>query len=155
MRDPRPGIPTHALVSAVMSADEGRAGIAFILRDRNRNTVYSSSYQIECSSHVEATYKAMLEALYTAGDAGSPKMTVYCDVVEVISQLEQKAAVPPEAISGHLQVRALMHQFEQVKVKVAHSGKHFIAHKLAAGAAQVLEPPQSESPHPTLFSNQS
>jgi hypothetical protein len=95
----------------------------------------------------------MLEALYEACDAGAPTVTVYCDVVEVISQLEQSAAVPRDAISEHLQVRALMNQFERVTVKIAHSGRHFIAHKLAAGAAQVRGTPRPESPHPTLFSN--
>ena len=88
MSDAHRGIATHALVSAVQSEDEPQAGIAFILRDRRRNTVYSSSYGIKCSSHIAATYRAIREALYAARDGGSRDMTIYCNVVAVVSQLE-------------------------------------------------------------------
>ncbi|MFP3902848.1 MAG: reverse transcriptase-like protein [Armatimonadota bacterium] len=151
MRNAQRGTPTHALVSAVQSPDALTAGIAFILRDRNRDTVYSSSYSIESTSLITAAYRAILEALYKARDTGAGKMTVYCDVASVVGQLHQNEQVPSEAISLHLQVRALMNQFDDVEIKVAHSGEHFIAHKLAAGAAQEQSHKTSELGNLTLF----
>ncbi|MFO7946703.1 MAG: ribonuclease H family protein [Armatimonadota bacterium] len=151
MRNAQRGTPNHALVSAVQSPDGLNAGIAFILRDRNRDTIYSTSYSIESDTFITAAYRALLEALYKARDSGAQKMTVYCDVTPVVAQLHQNEQVPSEAISLHLQVRALMNQFDGVDIKVAHSGEHFIAHKLAAGAAQEQSQNSSELNNLTLF----
>ena len=136
MTDQRAEIPTHALVSAVEAADCGRTGIAVVLRDQQRDTVYSTSYSKQDTPVEAAAYEAISEALLTARESGSHAMTVYCDVASVVSQLNKEEEVPAELLSKNLQVRALFNRFRYAKVKLAQSGEYFIAHKLAAGAAQ-------------------
>ena len=136
MGDLRAGTPTHALVSAVEAGSPGSVGIAVILRDHRRNTVYSTSNSKANMTIAEATYAAITDALLTARDNGSYRMTVYCDVASVVQQLNKQEEVPAELRSANLQLRALCNRFRRVDVKLAQSGPHFTAHKLAAGAAR-------------------
>ena len=136
MGDQRAGIPTHALVSAVEAAEGGSTGIAVILRDRQRNTIYSTSYSKEDITLEAAAYEAISEALLTARETGSHTMAVYCDVASVVGQLNKEEEVPAELLSANLQLRALFNRFRNVQVKLAQSGEYFTAHKLAEGAAK-------------------
>ena len=129
------GIPTHALVSAVEVPETGRTGIAVILRDERRDTVYSSSYTKYDTALHAAAYEAIREAMLTARENGSRHMTVYCDVADVVAQLNRQQQPPPHLLTANLQLRALCNTFRRAEVKLAQSGKYFIAHKLAAGAA--------------------
>ncbi len=140
MGDVRAGIPTHALVSAAQAADTGLVGIAVILRDRKRDTVYSRSSSKASMTIETAAYAAISEALLTARENGSYAMTVYCDVASVVSQLNKEQDVPAELRSANLQLRALCNRFRRVDIKLAQSGTNFTAHKLAAGAAQGPSP---------------
>ena len=137
MGDVRAGIPTHALVSAVQNPDAGLIGVAVILRDRRRDTVHSTSNSTSHRNIAAATYAALSEALLTARENGAYTMTVYCDVASVVLQLNKQQDVPAELRSANLQLRALCNRFRRVDIKLAQSGTHFTAHKLAAGAAQV------------------
>ncbi len=130
------GTPTHALVSAVEVPDTGRTGIAVILRDERRDTVYSTSYTKYDTPLEAAAYEAIREAILTARENGSRHMTVYCDVEDVVAQLNRQQQPPDHLLTANLQLRALFNTFRYAKVKLAQSGNYFIAHKLAAGAAE-------------------
>ncbi|NLJ35317.1 MAG: reverse transcriptase-like protein [candidate division WS1 bacterium] len=135
MDDKRTGVATHALVSAVTSSDSDRAGIAILLRDRQRDTIYSTSYSTPGVSVETAAYRAITQALRSARDVGAYTMMVYCDVASVVAQLNRQEDVPEHLLGVSLELRAVMNRFRWVKVKLAQSGKHFIAHKLAEGAS--------------------
>ncbi len=140
------GTPTHALVSAVEVPETGRTGIAVILRDERRDTVYSSSYTKHDTALHAAAYEAIREAMLTARENGSRHMTVYCDVADVVAQLNRQQQPPPHLLTANLQLRALFNTFGRAEVKLAQSGKYFIAHKLAAGAAEGSANPKPLQP---------
>jgi|LSQX01.3.fsa_nt_gb ribonuclease HI len=136
MNDQHTATPTHALVSAVAAEDCSRIGVAIVLRDRHRDTIYSTSYSTMQAVSVEAvTYQAISKALRNARELGSYNMTVYCDVAAVVTQLSGQEEVPATLLAPSLETRAVMNRFRRVQVKLAQSGVHFIAHKLAAGAS--------------------
>lgn len=144
----RDGIPTHALVSAVRDEETGRIGLAIILRDRYRNTVYSTAYTKDGLHFDAAAYHALSEALLSAHDHGAHTLVVYCDAASIVSQLEKREDVPVEALAAHLQSRALLHMFRSTEVILAHSGKHFTARKIAEQEA--LRAPQPKPLQPSL-----
>jgi ribonuclease HI len=148
MGDQRTGIATHVLVSAVASTECGRTGVAVILRDRQRDTIRSTSYSRAGVSVEAATYEVITEALRTARESGSLTMMVYCDVESVVAQLNKEQDVPDPLLAANLQLRAVFNRFRRVQVKLAQSGRYFIAHKLAAGASHGTT--EAEPVQPTL-----
>lgn len=135
MGDQRTDVATHALVSAVESAQCGRIGVAVILRNRQRDTIHSTSYSTQHASVEAAAYAAITDALRMARKAGSYTMTIYCDVEPVVAQMNQEQEVPAKLLAANLELRAVCNRFRRVQVKLAQSGQYFIAHKLAAGAS--------------------
>jgi ribonuclease HI len=112
-------VRTHSydlFVSAV--AREGRTAAGIILRGEAGNTLRVTGRAFGPIPRVQASYRALLRALWNARSMGARRLRVHTDDVELVGQLEGNSEVPAELIGLHLQVRAMLNAYRWSSVQL-------------------------------------
>lgn len=112
-------IPTQTydlFVSAV--ARDGRTAAGTVLRGGAGETLRLTGRAFGKIPRIQASYRALLRALWNARSLGARRLRVHTDDVELIAQLEGQVDVPPELIGLHLQVRAMLNAYRWSSVRL-------------------------------------
>lgn len=103
------------IVSTVVR--DGRAAVGTVLRGDTGTTLRVAGRTFGPIPRVQASYRALLRALWNARTLGARRLRVHTDDAELVVQLEGQVDVPPELIGLHLQVRAMLNAYRWSSVE--------------------------------------
>lgn len=103
-------------VSAILR--DGRTAAGTVLRGGSGNTLRLTGRAFGAIPRVQASYRALLRALWNARSLGARRLRVHTDDPELLAQLEGQVEVPPEFIGLHLQVRAMLNAYRWSSVQL-------------------------------------
>lgn len=112
-------IRTHScdlFVSTVVR--EGRTAVGTVLRGEAGNTLRVTGRAFGTIPRVQASYRALLRALWYGRSLGARRLRVHTDDAELVAQLEGDVEVSLELIGLHLQVRAMLNAYRWSSVQL-------------------------------------
>ncbi|HEY3247899.1 MAG TPA: reverse transcriptase-like protein [bacterium] len=99
-------------------ARDGRTATGTVLRGEAGNTLRVIGRAFGPVPRVQASYRALLRALWNARSLGARRLRIHTDDVELVAQLEGDIEVPAELIGLHLQVRAMLNAYRWSSVQL-------------------------------------
>jgi len=121
----------YALTGVATRRGLGLAGIAVIVKDRQKNTLKHIRGRIHTTSPDAPKYQAVIRALREGLALGAHSITVYSDDPIVVGHLSRDLEVPPELHAAYMEARALMHRYRRAQVRFLEEARNRKARTLA------------------------
>jgi len=117
----------------------GGQGIGVVIRDARHRRLLRHAEHLRSIPPARARFAAIAAALRAGRQLGIDRLTVYCHDPSVVDQVNRRQPPPPEALSGCLEVRALLNMFRRAQVALLPWPRNLEAIWLARHAAS--QPP--------------